>query len=152
VPVARPSVLQLLIGGTLLGVRRIAVVGSGGAGKSTCARRFGALTGIPVIHLDCYFWKPGWAETPAEQWRALQADLGAGDSWIMDGNYGGTFDVRFARADTVVVLAMPRWLCLTRAMWRTFRRSRSGRSSVSSTRSRPDPKDLNAVRQLQVAI
>jgi adenylate kinase family enzyme len=119
--VAWPSVLQSLIGGTLLGVRRIAVVGSGGAGKSTCARRLGALTGIPVIHLDRYFWQPGWVETPSEQWRALQADLGAGESWIMDGNYGGTFDVRFARADTVLVLAMPRWLCLTRALWRTLR-------------------------------
>ena len=113
--------LQSLIGGTRLSVRRIAVVGSGGAGKATCARRLGALTGIPVIHLDRYFRQPGWVEPPSEQWRALQADLGTGESWIMDGNYGGTFDVRFARADTVVVLAMPRWLCLTRALWRTLR-------------------------------
>ncbi len=82
------------------------MVGSGGAGKSTLAREIGQRTGIPVIHLDQHFWKPGWVETPAEEWRAMQNDLLAADCWIVDGNYGGTFDVRFARADTVVVLAV----------------------------------------------
>jgi adenylate kinase family enzyme len=30
-----------------------------GAGKSTFARQLSAKTGLPVIHLDVYFWKPG---------------------------------------------------------------------------------------------
>lgn len=33
--------------------------------------------------------------------------LTAGESWIIDGNYGGTFDLRFSRADTVIVLTSP---------------------------------------------
>jgi adenylate kinase family enzyme len=107
--------------GTLLGVRRVAVVGSGGAGKSTFARQLGERTGIPVIHLDRHYWKPGWVQTAPHQWRARQAELVAGESWIIDGNYGGTFDVRFACADTVIVLALPRWLCVTRALRRTLR-------------------------------
>nr|MDQ2728107.1 topology modulation protein [Actinomycetota bacterium] len=44
-----------------------------------------------------------------------------GDAWIVDGNYGGTFDVRFARADTVIVLALSRFRCLGRALERTLR-------------------------------
>lgn len=90
------------------------------AGKSTLARELGRRTGIPVIHLDQHFWKPGWVATPAEEWRAVQNDLLSADCWIVDGNYGGTFDVRFARADTVIVLALPRLRCLIRALLRVF--------------------------------
>ncbi len=36
----------------------------------------------------------------------------------MDGNYGGTLDMRMAACDTVVFLDMPRWLCVLRVMKR----------------------------------
>jgi adenylate kinase family enzyme len=101
-------------------VERVAVVGSGGAGKSTFSRELGRRTGLPVIHLDRHYWKPGWVKTPAATWRALQAELLAGDAWIADGNYGATFDLRFARADTVVVLAPPRLRCLLRVLRRSL--------------------------------
>ncbi len=104
-----------------VGMERVAVVGPGGAGKSTFARELGQRTGIAVIHLDQHYWKPGRVETPREEWRGVQNSLLAGDSWIVDGNYGGTFDVRFARADTVIVLAPSRLRCLIGALRRTFR-------------------------------
>ena len=50
--------------------RRILVVGSGGAGKSTFARRLGELTGLPVVHLDRHFWRAGWKATPTDEWNA----------------------------------------------------------------------------------
>jgi adenylate kinase family enzyme len=56
-------------------VRRVAVVGSSGAGKSTFARDLGARTGLPVVHLDRPFWRPGWVETPREEWRRVRAFL-----------------------------------------------------------------------------
>lgn len=104
--------------GRLGEMKRVAVVGSGGAGKSTFARELGRRTGIPVIHLDQHYWKPGWIATPSEEWRTAQSDLLGADAWIVDGNYGRTFDVRFAWADTVIVLALPRLRCVTRAMRR----------------------------------
>jgi adenylate kinase family enzyme len=45
-------------------MRRVMVVGSGGAGKSTFAGALGAHTGLPVTHLDWHFWRPGWEPTP----------------------------------------------------------------------------------------
>lgn len=102
----RPGRRKTLVpGAQLMGVRRVAVVGSGGAGKWTFARQLGERTGIPVVHLDHHYWKPGWVQTAPHQWWARQAELVAGESWIIDGNYGGTFDVRFPCADTVIVLA-----------------------------------------------
>lgn len=97
------------------------MVGCGGAGKSTFARELGRRTGLPVIHLDEHFWLPGWTETPRPDWRRKQSDLLAGDRWIVDGNYGATFDVRFDRADTVIVLDLPRVTCLAGALRRTLR-------------------------------
>jgi len=102
-------------------VERVAVVGSGGAGKSTLAREIGQRTGLPVTHLDREFWSPGWVESPKDEWRARQEELVAHERWVLDGNYGGTFDVRFARADTVVVLALSRSRCVTRAFLRSAR-------------------------------
>jgi adenylate kinase family enzyme len=93
---------------TMVAVRRVAVIGSGGAGKSTLARALGERLGIEVVHLDRLYWRPGWIPTPNEEWRALQAELVERESWIIDGNYGGTLDVRLGAADAVVFLDFPR--------------------------------------------
>lgn len=100
-------------------VQRVVVVGSGGAGKSTFAAVLGEATGLPVVHLDRHFWHPGWVETPREEWRQRQRELFAGEQWIADGNYGGTFDERLAHADTVIIVARSRLACLASALWRT---------------------------------
>lgn len=102
-------------------MKRVAIVGPGGAGKSTFARALGERVDLPVVHLDRFFWKPGWVETPRDEWRARQLELFAGDRWIADGNYGGTFDERFARADTVIILARSRLACVASAVVRTVR-------------------------------
>jgi adenylate kinase family enzyme len=102
-------------------MQRVAIVGSGGAGKSTLARRLGKTTGLPVIHLDEHFWAPGWVPTPDGVWRSRQGELLGGPTWIADGNYGQTLDVRFARADTIIDLELPRLTCTRRAIARSLR-------------------------------
>lgn len=99
-------------------MERVLIIGPGGAGKSTLALRLGAATGLPVVHLDAYFWQPGWVETPVELWRERVSRLAAQPRWIMDGNYGGTLGQRLEACDTVIFLDSPRLLCL----WRVFRR------------------------------
>lgn len=102
-------------------MQRVAIVGSGGAGKSTFARALGEVTDLPVVHLDQFFWKPDWVETPRDEWRQRQSELFAGDRWIADGNYGGTFDDRFSRADTVIIVARSRLACIASAVGRSAR-------------------------------
>ncbi len=99
-------------------MKRVAVIGSGGAGKSTFARELGDILNITPTHLDVHYWRPGWQETPQGAWAELQKGLLAGERWIMDGNYGSTMDMRLAAADTIIFLDMPRLLCV----WRVFKR------------------------------
>ncbi|MGZ8457629.1 MAG: hypothetical protein ACXWZ4_13600, partial [Gemmatirosa sp.] len=47
--------------------------------------------------------------------------LVAGPAWVMDGNYGGTLDLRLAASDAVVFLDLPRVVCLTRVLGRALR-------------------------------
>jgi adenylate kinase family enzyme len=101
-------------------LRRIAVVGSGGAGKSTLSRQLASALGLPLVHLDREYWLPGWTERPDYEWRPIVERLAGDEEWIIDGNFGGTLDVRVAAADLVVVLDLPRWLCLYRAVKRAL--------------------------------
>jgi adenylate kinase family enzyme len=87
------------------------VTGMAGAGKSTFSRALAAKTGLPVIHLDIYYWKPGWVEPSEDEWREKQRALVSTDKWILDGNYHGTLDLRLERADKAVFLDIPWWVC-----------------------------------------
>jgi adenylate kinase family enzyme len=99
-------------------VKRILVIGSGGAGKSTFATKLGAILELPVIHLDQVYWKAGWEKPEKEDWARMVASLVAQHEWIMDGNFGGTLAQRIKRADTIILLDISRWICL----WRVAKR------------------------------
>ena len=105
-------------------MQKVLIIGSGGAGKSSLARQLGELLGIQVIHLDKLFWRSGWVETPRDEWKATVAELIKGDRWIMDGNYGGTIEMRVNAADTVILFDLPRTVCVYRAVkrWIAYRR------------------------------
>jgi adenylate kinase family enzyme len=100
-------------------VHRLLIIGSAGAGKSTLATTLGERLGLPVIHLDSLYWRPGWEETPRQAWTEVVAELCRRDRWIMDGNYGGTLEQRVETCDAVILLDFPRILCL----YRVFRRA-----------------------------
>ena len=99
-------------------MKRVLVIGSPGAGKSTLATRLAERTGLPLIHLDQHHWRSGWVEPDKAEWSRQVRDLVAGDRWVMDGNYGGTLAMRLERADTVVLLDFPTWLCVGRVLKR----------------------------------
>jgi adenylate kinase family enzyme len=117
-------------------MQRVLVIGSGGAGKSTFAARLAGRTGLPLIHLDAAYWKLGWVETPKPAWVEAVRRLAAGERWVMDGNYGGTLDLRLAACDTVILLDLPRLVCATRVLrrWMRFR----GRSRPDMTPGCPE--------------
>jgi adenylate kinase family enzyme len=103
------------------GWRRVLIVGCAGAGKTTVAVRLAGLLGLPVIHLDCEYWRPGWRHTPPDEWQSRVEELVRREDWVMDGNYGGTLERRLTRADAVVFLDLPRLICLRRVVLRSLR-------------------------------
>jgi adenylate kinase family enzyme len=117
-------------------MRKILLIGPGGAGKSTLARRLGEISGLPVVHLDAIYWQSGWREPSKDAWQRTVAQLVDTDAWIMDGNYGGTMNLRMAACDTVVLLnpspAVCIWRILTR--WVRFR----GRSRPEMAKDCPE--------------
>lgn len=105
------------------------IIGSPGAGKSTLARELALRTGLPVHNLDRLYWRPGWVEPEKQAWADEVARLISAPRWIIEGNYGGTLPLRLSRADTVIDVDLPAWLCVARVL----------RRSVSSWgRVRPD--------------
>ncbi|WP_373895579.1 DNA topology modulation protein [Virgibacillus sp. CBA3643] len=93
-------------------MKKITIIGSGGAGKSTLAQNLGSILHIPVYHLDAIFWKPGWVPIERDSFTAKQEKICGQDAWIIDGNYGATMDRRLQEADTVIFLHYRTIRCL----------------------------------------
>ncbi|HUZ68427.1 MAG TPA: hypothetical protein VMU65_01835 [Candidatus Saccharimonadales bacterium] len=104
-------------------MRRVAVIGSSGSGKTWLASRLAAALGIPHVELDAIHHGPDWAAMPAEEMRSeLDLCCAADSAWVADGNYqtkGG--DLVRERADTVVWLDLPRRTVMRQLLLRTLR-------------------------------
>jgi adenylate kinase family enzyme len=112
-------------------MKKVLVIGSGGAGKSTFATRLGELLGIEVIHLDQFYWRPGWVETPKSEWLETVERLVRKDSWIIDGNYSGSLETRLAACDTVIFLDIARSVCVWRLLKRVVRYRKKNRPDMA---------------------
>lgn len=100
-------------------MNKIMVIGvSAGAGKSTFAKELGKKTGIPVYHLDTYFWKPGWIQAEFDEFAEAQEKIVKKSCWIIEGNYSATQPIRAKEADTVIYLELPLRVCLYRVLKR----------------------------------
>ncbi len=112
-------------------MRRVAVIGPGGAGKTTLADQLGAILGIDVVQLDRLFWRPGWVKTSDEECEAIQKTALAADAWIADSAAPRAFRARLEAADTIVFLDLPLSLCALRALRRRFRTRGTARTELA---------------------
>jgi adenylate kinase family enzyme len=103
-------------------VRRVAVIGNAGSGKSTVARALAARLGVPHVELDGIYHQPGWIPLAEDELVRRVGAAAAGDGWVIDGNYSAVRPLIWARADTVVWLDPPRRVVMRRLIWRTIRR------------------------------
>ncbi len=110
-------------------MKRILILGPSGSGKSTLCERLGKKLNLPIIHLDRYYWNPGWQETPSDDWNQKVGNLISGERWVMDGNYWSTLAMRSQAADSIIFIDIPRRISYLRIFLR-FLKFRG--------RSRPD--------------
>ncbi|WP_026905598.1 AAA family ATPase [Paucisalibacillus globulus] len=93
-------------------MKKIAILGNPGAGKSTLAKQLGKLLNIPVHHMDALYWESGW--TPAEESIFIDRHdkILNQENWIIDGNYSITLPKRLKDADTIIFLNYSTLRCL----------------------------------------
>ena len=110
---------------------RIAILGRGGSGKSTPARQLG----LPHIELDKLLWGVDLTPQPLD-WESIVS----GEEWVIDGDLGVYDNIapRVARADAVVVLDFPLWLCAWRAVRRGHENWEFWRWVIGYRRHLPD--------------
>ena len=97
-------------------MRKVAVFGNAGGGKSTLAQRLAEITGLPLYVIDIVQYQDGkyqpkeerGGKISAEAYLRLHADILRQDQWIIDGFESvATAWERFAAADTLVYVDLP---------------------------------------------
>lgn len=89
-------------------MKRVAVFGNAGGGKSTLSRRLAKITGLPLIVLDLVQYKPGGEKVADEEYNAAHNKILQQERWIIDGF--GSLDTVWSRlemADTLVYIDLP---------------------------------------------
>ena len=84
-------------------MKRVAVFGNAGGGKSTLARQLAEITRLPLYVLDELQFKEGGVAVPHDQYLELHRDLLTQETWIIDG-YGDNTTIwdRLGAADTLI--------------------------------------------------
>jgi adenylate kinase family enzyme len=104
-------------------LRRVAVVGTSCAGKTTFAATLAAKLQVPHIELDALHWRADWVPAPPKVFRQAVAAATAEERWVSDGNYSMVRDLVWGRATAVIWLDYPFATVLWRALYRTARRA-----------------------------
>lgn len=88
-------------------MKRVAILGNAGAGKSTLARELASITRLPLHVVDVIQF-PGGKPAPHEEYLRRHEELIREGEWIIDG-YGCTKSAwqRFEAADTLIHIDLP---------------------------------------------
>ncbi len=100
-------------------MKRVAIFGNAGGGKSTLASQLARATGLPLISLDKMKYQAGGREVPHDEYLKAHSDVIQQDRWIIDG-FGCVPSAwqRFSCADTLVYIDLP---LLRHGLWVTKR-------------------------------
>ena len=92
-------------------MKRVAVFGNAGGGKSTLASRLADLTRLPLHTVDMIKFKAGGEAVPHDEYLRIHADLIHRDEWIIDG-FGCVASAweRFSAADSLPLSIHYRWV------------------------------------------
>lgn len=93
-------------------MQRIIIMGCPGSGKTYVAQKLGERLDISVIYLDKLWRGKEGSHISKEEFDTRMEKALALDSWIMDGDFSRTMEMRLKKCDTIVYLNLPRRICL----------------------------------------
>ena len=82
-------------------MKKIIVIGPGGSGKSYFSNELHELLNIDVYHLDNIFWNENKIHITREEFDEKLNEILKKDSYIIDGDYSRTYEIRMQNADTI---------------------------------------------------
>ncbi len=103
-------------------LKRVVVVGTSGAGKTTLAGDIARLLDAPHVELDALRHGPNWTETPDAIFREKIANALTCQNWVVDGNYSVARDIIWTRATAIIWLDYPFPVTFSRLFRRTMSR------------------------------
>lgn len=109
---------------------KILVIGSPGTGKSTFARVLSRKTQLPLISLDDLYWRKHWQRMEDHLWIKKLEKIVNQKTWIIEGNYANSLELRLKNADLVIFLHAPTFKCLYRVFKRGLDRWRGKKESL----------------------
>lgn len=91
-----------------MALKKVAVFGNTGGGKSTLSKKLSKITGLPLHVLDKIEYQSGGAEVPYEDYKRAHQQILVTDRWIIDG-FGciKTVWLRLNEADSLVFVDLP---------------------------------------------
>lgn len=93
--------------------KKVIVIGSPGAGKSTFARKLRDCLDLPLYYLDMVWHRPDQTNISRKEFDRELGKLIVKEKWIIDGNYLRTLEKRLDACDTVFLLDVPLEVCLS---------------------------------------
>ncbi|BAZ66185.1 hypothetical protein NIES4106_09320 [Fischerella sp. NIES-4106] len=89
-------------------MKKVAVFGNTGGGKSTLSKRLSQITGLPLYILDKIQYQLGGIEVPQEDYKHTHEKILVTERWIIEG-FGcmETLWLRLNEADTLIFVDLP---------------------------------------------
>lgn len=106
-------------------IKKIMIFGRPGSGKSTFAVWLSHKLGLPLYHLDKYFFVENWMERNYQEFLQIQQEMVNTNAWVIDGNSTKSLELRYSKTDLVLYFNYPKSVCYFRVLKRLFRPNQS---------------------------
>lgn len=119
-------------------IKRIAIMGGPGTGKSTLANNLGKELNLPIYHLDGIHHLENWIPRDKDERDRMILEKAQEDKWIMDGTYKTTLEERVERSDVIIYLNYSRFARIKGIMGRYLKNRNKEKPEIPGCKEKMD--------------